>query len=604
MTNIPSFKQYLVEETREVFFTFGRMNPPTIGHGKLMNVMSTKSGKNPYKVFLSQSQDPKKNPLTYEQKVKHVRKMYSKHARSVIKNKQLRNVFEVATSLYDEGFNRITMVVGADRITEFKTLLDKYNGVKGRHGFYNFEKINVVSAGDRDPDSEGVEGMSASKQRENAKNNDFVTFSQGVPSNMSNKEAKRLFNDVRAGMGLKETTSFKNYVDLEPVSEIREKYIEGDLFQENDRVRTESGEIGTIFRLGTNYVILEMDDGNISRQWLDSIQMIEEDIDEGYGTSSVLKDVLPGVYNYFDKLANGKRYKYAVRTFLDLRKKNPNNARRNLVKAAQIADVDIRNLDRVFHDMVKKGVMPKHLLNYWPTYNEETYSPQKHEWGTDASTRYAKKKTPGQSVDEEVSQRQIDDLEKFADRLLAKFNIDIEFTRHFADRMNDKRNNPEISIPELQRLFKKIAREKAKNIKSNVNAEVVLKDIQSDLNLPVVIKYDRKNDEIDVVNKTIMRKKDFKTTSKTVRYEDAVDRARAMIDREIESDKIKHDRILDRARLARTRAKNAKTNPRESKGNPVAKNLNKFNKPATHKDKKKDAKRGYQKHKGQLNGGD
>ena len=102
--------------------------------------------------------------------------------------------------------------------------MEKYNGQKARHGFYNFERINVVSAGERDPDAEGVEGMSASKQRANAQNNDFTTFSQGVPSNVSNKDAKKLFNDIRVGMGLKETTSFRNHVELEQVS-ISEKNI-------------------------------------------------------------------------------------------------------------------------------------------------------------------------------------------------------------------------------------------------------------------------------------------------------------------------------------------------------------------------------------------
>ena len=169
MTTIPSFKQYLVEEEREVFFTFGRMNPPTIGHGKLLNVLSTKAGRNPYKVYLSHTQDGRKNPLEYRQKVKHVRKMFPKHSRNVILGTKAKTVFDAATKLYEEGYNRVTMVVGSDRTVEFKTLLEKYNGVKGRHGFYNFEKINIVSAGERDPDAGGVEGMSASKQRENAR---------------------------------------------------------------------------------------------------------------------------------------------------------------------------------------------------------------------------------------------------------------------------------------------------------------------------------------------------------------------------------------------------------------------------------------------------
>ena len=115
---------------------------------------------------------------------------------------------------------------------------------------------------------------------------------------------------------------------------------------------------------------------------------------------------------------------------------------------------------------------------------------------------------------EDVSQKQLNDLEKFADRLLAKFDVDVEFTRHFADRMNDARNKPAITIAELQRLFKKIAKNKAKNIRQNPDSEAVIKDMQSDLNLPVVINYDKKNDEFEVVNKTIMRKKNFGTSDK------------------------------------------------------------------------------------------
>lgn len=123
-----------------------------------------------------------------------------------------------------------------------------------------------------------------------------------------------------------------------------------------------------------------------------------------------------------------------------------------------------------------------------------------------------------QYINESVTQTQINDLEKFADRLLDKFGVDVEFTRHFADRMNDDRNNPAITIPELQRFFKKIAKNKAKDIKANANSEAVLKDMQADLNLPVVIKFNRNKDEFEVVNKTIMRKKNFATSNKVITY--------------------------------------------------------------------------------------
>lgn len=120
-------------------------------------------------------------------------------------------------------------------------------------------------------------------------------------------------------------------------------------------------------------------------------------------------------------------------------------------------------------------------------------------------------------ISEKVSQKQIDDLERFADRILAKFNIDVEFTRHFVDRVNDSRNDPDITIAELQKLFKKIAKAKGKKIKELLGDEGVLKDLQSDLNLPVAVKMS-KDGEVEVINKTIMRKHNFKTSNKVIKY--------------------------------------------------------------------------------------
>ena len=271
-----SFKQFLVEEEKTIYFTFGRMNPPTIGHGKLLDALSKKASKNPYRVFLSQSTDPKKNPLSYQDKIKAVRKMFPRHARSIMLNKNVRNAMEAASVMYNEGFKNLVMVVGSDRINEFSALLKKYNGKEGRHGFYNFKNINVVSAGDRDPDAEGVEGMSASKMRGFAQENDFTSFSQGLPKTVSNADAKKMFNDVRKGLGLKEEKEFKNHIQLETVSETREQFVSGDLFSTGDKVIIkESDEVGTISVIGANYVIVECDTKTV-RKWIDDVELIEK----------------------------------------------------------------------------------------------------------------------------------------------------------------------------------------------------------------------------------------------------------------------------------------------------------------------------------------
>jgi len=273
---INSFKTYLVEEERTVYFTFGRMNPPTIGHEKLLNTLATKSGNNPYRVYLSQSSDKSKNPLAYKDKVKFVRKMFPRHARSVMMNPKVKTFLDAAVSLYNEGFKNIVMVVGADRVTEFDTLLKKYNGQKMRNGFFNFARINVVSAGDRDPDGDDVSGASATKQRQSAKANDFTTFSQGVPRNVSNADTKSLFNAVRKGMGLKETKDFTNHIKLDTISETREQYVQGDLFQVGDRVVVIADDtVATVTHLGSNYVIVESA-GKQMRKWLDAVEKFDE----------------------------------------------------------------------------------------------------------------------------------------------------------------------------------------------------------------------------------------------------------------------------------------------------------------------------------------
>ncbi len=291
-----SFKQFLVEEEKTVYFTFGRMNPPTIGHGKVLEALAKKSAKNPYKVFLSQTKDSKKNPLTYQDKIKAVRKMFPRHARSIMLDKKVKNAMEAASSLYDEGYKNLVMVVGSDRINEFSTLLKKYNGKDGRHGFYNFKNINVISAGDRDPDAEGATGMSATKMREFARENNFTSFSQGLPKNVSNPDAKKMFNDVRKGMGLKEENEFKRHVQLETVSETREAFVRGELFEVGQDVIIEkTGEVGKIEIIGSNYVIVDIN-GNRSRQWPEAIEIVEE-MKYDYGSPEsvkLMKKMTPG----------------------------------------------------------------------------------------------------------------------------------------------------------------------------------------------------------------------------------------------------------------------------------------------------------------------
>ena len=264
---IKGFRQYTEQKLKPVVFTFGRFNPPTTGHLKLLDKVASIAKGNNYKVYASQSNNPKKDPLQYKEKIGFMRKMFPKHGRNIVMSPKIKTVFDIASELYDEGFNKIIMVVGGDRVKEFDSLLKKYNGVKGRHGFYNFvEGIEVVSAGERDPDAEGVTGMSASKMRKAAVDGDFKSFQNGLPKGYS--DGTKLFNTLRKRMGIKEITNFRKHVQLDTISEKRERYSRGEIFNIGEEVFTESGKLIIIEEKKPNYVVDT--DGN--KYWINDLQ--------------------------------------------------------------------------------------------------------------------------------------------------------------------------------------------------------------------------------------------------------------------------------------------------------------------------------------------
>lgn len=292
---LKTFSDYLAENVKEVTFVFGRFNPPTTGHEKLFDTVKKVSKGGAYRIYASKSEDKKKNPLAFNDKVKFMRKLFPKHARNIMADKDVRTVFDIAVKLYDQGFTKITMVAGSDRVKEFEKLLNKYNGTKGRHGFYQFETyINVASAGKRDPDSEGVDGMSASKMRMAAEFGEVSAFSAGLPSGTNQKLATDLFNAVRKGMGLKKE-SHRPHVDLPTLSETREEYVEGNIFNEGEKVQMkENGDVGTIQHKGSNYLLVNFGEFR-KRVWLDSVDEYYE-----YGTpegTKAYKKATPGQKN-------------------------------------------------------------------------------------------------------------------------------------------------------------------------------------------------------------------------------------------------------------------------------------------------------------------
>ena len=255
-----------LDKTSKMVFAYGRFNPPTIGHAKLMREVITQARKNGANnaVYASASTDKRKNPLDQKTKIKFMKKMFPQN--KILAAGGTQRTFMEVLKFYDKMYGEIIMVAGSDRINEFQSIADKYNGKD-----YNYKSIKVVSSGERDPDAEGVTGMSASKMREMAKNNDLKTFKTGL-TNLNDRDSKQLFNAVKKGMGINERyESFTEFVN----NDIREEFYQEKIFNIGDMVEHMDGTSGQIVRRGTNYVSYESD-GLIKKAWLYDILMSEE----------------------------------------------------------------------------------------------------------------------------------------------------------------------------------------------------------------------------------------------------------------------------------------------------------------------------------------
>ena len=199
------FKDFLIEQNENhAVLAFGRMNPPTTGHEVLVKKVKdvAKEVGGSHHVVLSHSQDAAKNPLSAEQKVKHAKRFFPGTNISV-SDRESPSFLTQAAKLHKQGVTHLHMVAGSDRVPEYQNLLKKYNGTH-KDALFNFKKITVHSAGERDPDAEGTAGMSASKMRGHASAGNFREFRKGIPGHVKPEHAKELYNDVRNNMKLKE----------------------------------------------------------------------------------------------------------------------------------------------------------------------------------------------------------------------------------------------------------------------------------------------------------------------------------------------------------------------------------------------------------------
>ena len=292
-----------LQETPPLTIVFGRFNPPTVGHDKLLKSARRISAGGDVKIYPSRTQDPKKNPLDPDMKISFMKKMFPDFEEIIINDDNMRSIFDVLINANEEGYSSVNIVVGSDRQAEFENLAQKYNG-----DLYNFDLIRVVSAGVRDADADGVEGMSASKMRKAVIDDDFDSFRKGTPKTLDDTDTQALFNAVRQGMGTKKKK--KEVVELWQIAPkydqqtLRENYLTGKIFRIGDIVENlNTGLVGKIIRRGTNHLICLTKEEYMFKSWIKDVMEYTEKV-------MSRKERLPGKPNTL--VGTSGYFKYAV----------------------------------------------------------------------------------------------------------------------------------------------------------------------------------------------------------------------------------------------------------------------------------------------------
>ena len=251
---------------------FGRFNPPHLGHLQLMNTAanSVEGDKDDYLIVPSRSNDPKKNPLDPNTKVDIMKSMFPQHADNIMNDARARTIFDVLNAANNDGYANVKIVGGADRVKEFTKLANNYNGK-----LYDFDKVDVISSGDRDPDAEGVEGLSASRMRLAASENDFKAFSKGLPKDLDKDAKKQIFTAVRSSMGINEEWGIWEMAPKFDLQTLRENYVDNIIYKLGEMVENvNTGMVGRIIRRGTSYVICVTESKMMFKSWIKDINEV------------------------------------------------------------------------------------------------------------------------------------------------------------------------------------------------------------------------------------------------------------------------------------------------------------------------------------------
>jgi len=247
---------------------FGRFNPPTIGHEKLIKKAKEISAGGDFKIYPSRTQDANKNPLDPASKVKYMKKMFPDYKENIVNDDKMKTIFDVLVGANEDGYKKINIVVGSERLGEFDRLANQYNGQ-----IYAFDEINVVPAGPRDPDAAGPTGISASKLRKAAVDDNFQQFKTGLPKRMKDKDAQAMFFAVQRVLvgdkAPKEVAEVWEYAPKLDYTELREQYYQENIFKVGDIVENlNTGLVGKVTRRGANYLICVTEDGIMFKSWI------------------------------------------------------------------------------------------------------------------------------------------------------------------------------------------------------------------------------------------------------------------------------------------------------------------------------------------------
>ena len=295
-----------VEKTKGTLtIAFGRFNPPTTGHEKLLDTVASSSDDGDYIIVPSRSQDKKKNPLDADTKVSIMRQMFPGHSERIVNDPANRTIFDVLKKAHMDGYAGVRIIGGGDRVKEFEKLSGDYNGK-----LYAFDNLEVRSAGDRDPDSDDVSGMSASKQRQAAAEGDFATFRKGVPASMNNKQARELYNTLRAAMQIKEGWSLWEIAPKFDWIGLRENFIQEKVFNVGDLVENlNTGLVGKIIRRGTNYLICVTEDNIMFKSWIKDVMEAVTNSDAPSGVPADQRLVGTDAFRkYVEKMVPGSEW--------------------------------------------------------------------------------------------------------------------------------------------------------------------------------------------------------------------------------------------------------------------------------------------------------